>query len=254
MTDWWAFSSGLSGHSFVRREASPKAARNEATISGTSHSGPYPNRKSALNALRNGTTNAKAGMRKRTKAQVLGARIVDLARTWLGVPYLYGGVTRQGVDCSGLVMQVAHAAGITDCPRTSEEQWAWVHKIPADQVGAGDLVFFVGAEIDPPPGHVAIVVTPGRMIDAPFTGALVRYDNYAPGTGPNQIIGYGRMPGVGYSKTANYSTAGTTSAASKSGEAVGIAGGTIASIVILLFVVVLFVALILIALMFKGSG
>src|SRR5580658_6103892 len=102
-----------------------------------------------------------------------GALIVTLARSWEGVPYLYGGTTRKGVDCSGLILNVCREAGVFTCPRTSEEQWAWCVHIPASEAGAGDLVFFVGAEIDPPPGHVGILVAPGVMIDAPTTGEVV---------------------------------------------------------------------------------
>ena len=79
-----------------------------------------------------------------TTNTVNGAQVVAQARTWLGVPYLYGGTTRRGVDCSGLVMEVFAALGIT-VPRTSEEQYAFCQKIPAGQERTGDLVFIVGA-------------------------------------------------------------------------------------------------------------
>ena len=55
-------------------------------------------------------------------------------------------------------------------------------------------MFFTGA--DPPsPGHVGIVTGPGQMIDAPYTGADVRYDSYSyPGSGDMQVVGFGRIP------------------------------------------------------------
>lgn len=189
--------------------------------------------------------------------KVSGAEILARARTWLGVPYLYGGTTRQGVDCSGFIMQVAHALGIASCPRTSEEQWAWCEHIPADQVGAGDLVFFVGAEIDPPPGHVGFVVSPGTMINAPFTGTVVRYDHYANGPGVNRIIGYGRLRGATRSASGNpYTRSGKTVSGSSVPLIEGI-GGTVISIVIVICVILLLIvalgALLAGGLIFRGA-
>jgi len=144
---------------------------------------------------------------------VTGAEVVAQARTWLGVPYLYGGTTRRGVDCSGLVMEVFAALGIT-VPRTSEEQWSFCEHIPAGQERTGDLCFIIGSEIDPPPGHVMIVVNPGnpdKVIDAPYTGTVVRYDTYSrTGTGDNTLVGYGRVKGIAASPTGNASTLSTT--------------------------------------------
>lgn len=189
--------------------------------------------------------------------KVSGAEIIAQARTWLGVPYLYGGTTRQGVDCSGLIMQVAHALGIASCPRTSEEQWAWCEHLHADQIGAGDLVFFVGAEIDPPPGHVGFVVSPGTMINAPFTGTVVRYDHYSDGPGVNRIIGYGRLRGATRSKSGNpYTRSGKTTAGNSVPLLEGVAGSVISMVVVIcviLLVVVAFALLLGAGLIFRGA-
>lgn len=180
--------------------------------------------------------------RAKKRAPPSGAEIVAITRTWIGVPYAYGGTTRSGVDCSGLVMRVAESAGVADCPRTSEAQWLWCQHLRADEVGAGDLVFFVGAEIDPPPGHVGIVVTPGTMIDAPFTGVDVRQDHYADGPGVNRIIGYGRLRGVTGSRSANpYTTsgAGGSGEVAASDTATSVGGIVVAICVILLLLLAL---------------
>lgn len=149
----------------------------------------------------------------RTRApSVSGANVVADARRYLGIPYKYGGTDRRsGLDCSGLVLVVCEDLGISGCPRTSELQWAWTHHLPADQAGAGDLVFFVGAEIDPPPGHVGILVAPNTMIDAPFTGSVVSETRFSNGPGSDKIIGYGRIPGVSGSSSANASVTSGTS-------------------------------------------
>jgi cell wall-associated NlpC family hydrolase len=59
----------------------------------------------------------------------------------------------------------------------------------------GDLVFFAGSPIDPPPGHVGIVVSPARhlMIDAYGAGTVVRYDRYGPratAPGLQNVVGF----------------------------------------------------------------
>jgi hypothetical protein len=114
------------------------------------------------------------------------------------------------MDCSGLVQRVCFDLGINSCPRTSEEQYDWCDKVTAGDERTGDLCFIVGAEIDPPPGHVMIVVNPGnpdKVIDEPYTGAVCRYDSYSrSGSGVNQLVGYGRIPGTVASPTGSAST------------------------------------------------
>ena len=114
------------------------------------------------------------------------------ARQWLGVPYKFGGESRQGIDCSGLTQLSAAAIGI-DIPRTSEAQWAVL--IPVRFPIPGDLVFFdVPSDDQAQPAHVGIVSGPGQMIDAPYTGTYVRYD---PISSPSDtVMGYRRLPGL----------------------------------------------------------
>ncbi|MGH9068843.1 MAG: NlpC/P60 family protein [Acidimicrobiales bacterium] len=104
-----------------------------------------------------------------------GAKVVGLARKYLGVPYVWGGTTPAGFDCSGLVQYVYAKAGI-NLPRTSQEQ-AKVGKVVPNlaQARPGDLVFFAGSDGTPQaPGHVGIYIGHGKMIDAPHTGTDVR--------------------------------------------------------------------------------
>jgi peptidoglycan DL-endopeptidase CwlO len=123
---------------------------------------------------------------------VTGDQILAAARKYIGVPYLYGGDTPSGLDCSGLVQLTLKGLGI-DAPRTSEQQWQWVKRIPWSQVRPGDLVFFTGSPIDPPPGHVGFVVStnPPVMLDALMTGTNVRTEPISDAGSPT---GYGRVP------------------------------------------------------------
>ncbi len=112
------------------------------------------------------------------EAQVLSTpssaagRAVTFALEQRGVPYVYGGESRAGYDCSGLVQAAYRAAGI-GLPRTAQEQYDAGPHLPAGaQLQPGDLVFFGQNAGDVE--HVGIVVAPGEMVDAPHTGTVVQ--------------------------------------------------------------------------------
>jgi cell wall-associated NlpC family hydrolase len=81
---------------------------------------------------------------------------VEAATLFLGTPYLWGGRTRWGVDCSGVVQMALAAAGIA-APRDSDMQLAALGT-PVEVPARGDLVFF--------PGHVGIMVDDARLLHA----------------------------------------------------------------------------------------
>lgn len=82
---------------------------------------------------------------------------VDVARGLLGTPYLWGGRTRDGVDCSGLVQAALFACGLA-CPRDSDQQRDAFQAIDWRERRRGDLVFV--------PGHVGILVDADRLLHA----------------------------------------------------------------------------------------
>ena len=87
---------------------------------------------------------------------------VAVAEAFLGVPYVWGGKTRLGVDCSGLLQVAMHAAGLP-CPRDSDMQQAEVgNAVPVgadlDDLARGDLVFWAG--------HVGIMLDAVRLLHA----------------------------------------------------------------------------------------
>jgi cell wall-associated NlpC family hydrolase len=96
------------------------------------------------------------------------AAAASIALHYLGVPYVYGGASPSGFDCSGLVMYVYAQLGIS-LPHYTVAQWNATQPISSPE--PGDLVFFNGL------GHVGIYIGGGRFVDAPHTGSVVRIDS-----------------------------------------------------------------------------
>ena len=100
--------------------------------------------------------------------------VVGIAQRYLGVPYVWGGASPSGFDCSGLAMYCYAQVGIS-LPHNAAMQYASITHIAHGSEQPGDLVFFgySAGGIH----HVGIYVGGGSMIDAPYTGAVVRYDS-----------------------------------------------------------------------------
>jgi cell wall-associated NlpC family hydrolase len=92
----------------------------------------------------------------------------SIALRYLGVPYVWGGASPSGFDCSGLVMYVYEQLGIS-LPHYTVAQWNATE--PVSSPAPGDLVFFNGL------GHVGIYIGGGQFVDAPHTGSVVRIDS-----------------------------------------------------------------------------
>lgn len=104
------------------------------------------------------------------------ARVVATAKKWLGTPYVWGGTTKQGVDCSALLQRVWGDAGVK-IPRVTYDQWKTGQKVGKGQLRAGDAVFFHMGKRGPE--HVGMYIGNGKFIEAPRTGLKVRVSTLA---------------------------------------------------------------------------
>ena len=98
-----------------------------------------------------------------------GAKVVEIAMQYLGVPYVWAASSPSGFDCSGLVMYVYAKVGVS-LPHSSRMQYDCGTHVSRDQLQPGDLVFFYN-----PIHHVGIYIGNGQMINA--TGSEVQISN-----------------------------------------------------------------------------
>ena len=116
------------------------------------------------------TTTAATSKQSATAASSKGQAIVNSAMKYLGVPYVWGGTSPKGFDCSGLVQYVCRQNGISVNRVAADQRRNGVY-VSRENLQPGDLVFFAkGGYIH----HVGIYVGNGNMIHAPQTGDVVK--------------------------------------------------------------------------------
>jgi len=98
----------------------------------------------------------------------IGAQAVSVAMQYLGTPYVWGGESPSGFDCSGLTKYAYAAVGVSLSHFTGA-QWNEGVRVPADQLLPGDLVFY-----RPDLGHMGMYIGGGQYIHAPQTGDVVK--------------------------------------------------------------------------------
>ncbi len=126
----------------------------------------------------NGSSNSGSGSYTGTGDASVGQAIVTAARSYIGVPYVYGGTNRNGIDCSGLTQAAHRAVGIS-IPRTSRAQLNRGKVINGlENALPGDVICY--------PGHVAIYIGNYRVIHAPQPGDHVKEASVY--MGPSQPI------------------------------------------------------------------
>lgn len=110
-----------------------------------------------------------------SSVSVSGGSIASNAAKYIGVPYVYGGTSPSGFDCSGLIYYAAKEAGIS-LPRTSQAQSTLGSYVSVSDLKAGDLVFWggVGSAY-----HVGIYIGGGQYLHAPAPGQSVTIQSMA---------------------------------------------------------------------------
>ena len=119
----------------------------------------------------------------------LGSEIANYALTFVGYPYVYGGSSPSGFDCSGFTSYVFKNT-VGSIPRVAQAQYDATTRVSRDDLLPGDLVFFGSSTSSI--SHVGIYVGSNQFIHAPSTGDVVKYSSLT-GSYATRYQGAGRV-------------------------------------------------------------
>lgn len=108
-------------------------------------------------------------------APISGGSLLARATEYIGVPYVFGGASPEGFDCSGLIWYVLSEMGYP-ANRTAADQYAMGSSVDRDDLSAGDLVFFADTYTSGI-SHVGIYAGGGKFLHAPNEGETVSYSS-----------------------------------------------------------------------------
>jgi cell wall-associated NlpC family hydrolase len=114
-----------------------------------------------------GSTGSSSGGSSFSPPPATHTGVVGIALRYLGVPYVWGGASPSGFDCSGLTMYAYAQVGVS-LPHNAAMQYGLGHPVAQSQLEPGDLVFFNGLS------HVGMYIGGGRFVHAPHTGDVVK--------------------------------------------------------------------------------
>ncbi len=121
-----------------------------------------PSRTQARSTSRATTTRSTAPV----PVSAVGSRVISIAARYQGVPYVYGGSTPSGFDCSGFVSYVYAQVGIS-LPHSSSAIGSMGTRIPRSQARPGDIIWT--------PGHVSLYAGGNQQIDASRPGTTIQF-------------------------------------------------------------------------------
>lgn len=128
----------------------------------------------------------------REAADPMGCDLVAAAAEWLGTRYRYGGQSRQGTDCSGLVMSLYQDVCAVKLPRTTVEQHRFCSPLKRKEARVGDLMFFGSSSGI---SHVGLYIGKGEMIHASSSQGVV-VSGIDSGYWAQRFKGAGRVEGA----------------------------------------------------------
>ena len=141
-----------------------------------------PRRTTTTTSAHKTTTTTTGGGGGTGSGGVTGAAIVSYALKFVGVPYVWGGSSPSGFDCSGFTMYVYRHFGIS-LPHSSAMDYNYGTPVAQSQLKPGDLVFFYS-----PIHHVGIAIGNGNMIDCRTGGVQVESVYWSSYTGARRIL------------------------------------------------------------------
>jgi cell wall-associated NlpC family hydrolase len=156
-----------------------------ATPSSSATPGAAPAAPSLTRAQKQAQRRAKRRARQRARWRRLRAEVLQVARRQLGVPYVWGGASRGGFDCSGLTLYAYGKIGRA-LPHGATDQARRGIRVSLRSLKPGDLVFWGGSGYY---SHVALYAGSGRVIEAPSAGKVVSYDRLSGAAIARRLIG-----------------------------------------------------------------
>ena len=121
-------------------------------------------------------------------ASAVALRAVAYCRDAIGTPYVYGGDTASGYDCSGLIYAAYRSTGRAFNWRTSEQQWgAGLQRVQWGSWAPGDLIFSQWPGDNASPGHVVLYAGRGWCIAAPAPGRKVQWERVSTFAPPHYV-------------------------------------------------------------------
>lgn len=155
--------------------ATPSASSTSTASSSAASSSVNTSTNTSTTSASSSASASQAPASNNSSVSVSGGSIASNAAKYIGVPYVYGGTSPSGFDCSGLVYYAAKEAGIS-LPRTSQAQSTLGSYVSVSDLKAGDLVFWggVGSAY-----HVGIYIGGGQYLHAPAPGQNVTIQSMA---------------------------------------------------------------------------
>lgn len=188
--DWISKTDVSDRQAEAKREKEAEAARaRQASSTSSSSSSSSSDKSSGSSASPSTSDSSNSSASSSSSSKSKGQALVDTAKKYMGVKYVWGGTSPSGFDCSGLVQYVCRQNGIS-VNRTSREQIKNGVAVSKSDLQPGDLVFFARNGVI---HHVGIYVGNGNMIHAPQTGDVVKISSIETSYRQKQYAGARRV-------------------------------------------------------------